>query len=148
MLLPGPALGIRFEIDKADSNAYGLECWKVFWRVVNPTKLAGSLLYEGDTAATLAGSENVFCIAVQKDDRAVLDEVRAKLEQSADFQRMAASASFVGEDELASEPLPEAGRIGIGGKLEGGLWSKSALDAVRGGGSVSLGESDHGENSS
>lgn len=54
-MLPNmPALGIRFDINKLESGAYGIAGWKVFWRAIDVEKLAGgSVLFEGDTAATL-----------------------------------------------------------------------------------------------
>lgn len=132
MVIPGfPALGVRFDIDKVDSGAYGFECWKVFWGAVDPATLSGSLLYEGDTAATLDGRENVYVIAVQKGDLGVLQQVRANLEQSLQFFEIAASPAFVDEGELSDEPLPQTGRIEAGGELVGESWAKSALDAVR-----------------
>jgi len=137
-----PGLGVRFDIGKVDSGTYGLECWRVFWGAIDPSQLAGSILYEGDTAATLGGSENVFCIAVRTADRAALQRARELLERSPEFQRVAAaSPEFIDEDRLAGEPLPEAGRITTRGELESTSWSKVGLDAVRGGGAPPSDES-------
>lgn len=132
MVIPGfPALGVRFDIGRIDSGAYGFECWKVFWGAVDPAALSGALLYEGDTAATLQGQENVFLIAVQMGDLGALQQARANLEESWDFFGIAASPKFVDENELAGEPLVQSGRIEAGGELVGESWAKSALDAVR-----------------
>lgn len=125
-----PALGIRFDIEKAGGGAYGFECWKVFWRAVDPASLRVALLFEGDTAATLGGSENVFCIVVQADDD-VLRDVRTALEQSDEYQRMTASPMFVEGDAVLGEPLPPAGRLDGMGNLTEGMWSEAGLKAVR-----------------
>jgi uncharacterized RDD family membrane protein YckC len=131
-MLPGvPAMGIQFDIGKAGDGAYGFECWKVFWRSVEPQRLAGGILYEGDTNATLYGRANVFCIAVQCRDRRTLDAVRASLEGSADYQRVAATPRFLSDAEVMREPLPVAARIDGAGNLADGYWAKAGLDAVR-----------------
>ena len=139
-MIPGfPALGLRFDIGKVGEGggAYGFEAWKVFWHAVDPTRLGTALLYEGDTAATLSGTENVFCIAVQADE-GVLREVRTTLERSDEFRRAAASPAFVEGGELISEPLPGAGKVDTAGNLFDASWGESALKAVRAeGGAVS-----------
>jgi hypothetical protein len=53
------AVGVRFDINRIDSGSYGIECWKIFWQAVDPAALNGSVLYEGDTAASMAGRESV-----------------------------------------------------------------------------------------
>jgi hypothetical protein len=132
-MIPGfPALGVRFDIGNVGEGggAYGFEAWKVFWHAVDPTRLGTALLYEGDTAATLSGSENVFCIAVQADE-GVLREVRTTLERSDEFRRAAASPAFVEGRELISEPLPGAGKVDAAGNLFDASWGEAALKAVR-----------------
>ena len=127
-----PALGIRFDIDKVESGSYGIECWKMFWRAVDVQRLVGALLFEGDTAATLNGRENVYCIAVQSFNRAVLSEIQAALEQSAEFQKVAASPKFIEDHRVAVEPLPQAGQVDSAGNLVGQAFnSRIALGAVR-----------------
>ncbi len=69
MLPQLPGLGIRFDIGKIESAGYGLECWKVIWRAVEPEKVGITHWFEGDSAATLEGRENVYCIAVQSWER-------------------------------------------------------------------------------
>ena len=76
-----PTLGVRFDIDKIDSIAYGFACWRVFWRAIDPEGMAGVQLYEGDTAATLAGEERVYCIGIQSAGRSTLVAIRAALER-------------------------------------------------------------------
>lgn len=126
-----PTLGIRFDIGKIESADYGTECWKAFWRAVDIQKLAGSVLFEGDTLATLHGRENVYCIAVQSGDRTSLDHVRAALEQDTGFQKLAAAPKLVEDSGVIGEPLPEAGRVDGTGNLVGGFNSRSALAVVQ-----------------
>lgn len=126
-----PALGIRFDIGKIESGAYGYECWKVFWRAVSIEKLSGALLFEGDTAATLNGREYVYCIAVQSINTTIFDEIQVALEQSTEFKRIAASPRFVKNNHVVGEPLPDAGRVDSAGNLVGKAYhSRSALGTV------------------
>lgn len=127
-----PALGIRFDIDKAGSGYYGYECWKVLWRAVDVEILSAASLFEGDTDATLRGRERVYCIAVQSIDSSIFDQIRTALEQSTEFQNIAASPKFVEHDQVVREPLLDAGRVDSGGNLVGeASTSRAALGAVR-----------------
>lgn len=132
MLLGMPSIGVRFDIDKVGGGYYGFACWKIFWRALEPQALAGGLLHEGDTAATLAGQERVFCLAVQCSDVAVIGRVKTALAASEEFQAVCASPMFVEGPPCARERLPEAGRIDLSGDLLGDTDApRSALGAVR-----------------
>ena len=131
MNITRPALGIRFDIDKVDSADYGTACWKVFWRAVDTARLAGATLYEGDSAATLGGRENVYCLAVQTVDGANLAAIRAALEADPGYLQVAAQPKFIEVAALAREPLPEAGQVDASGALSGGYNARYALEAVR-----------------
>jgi hypothetical protein len=126
------ALGLRFDIGKIASGYYGSDCWKVFWRAVMPEEIKGAFLFEGDTAATLSGSENVFCIAVQSRDSGLVAKVREMLANNEEFMRVCATPPFVEGGDCISEPLPEAGQIDDSANLVGRAGtSRSALGAVR-----------------
>jgi len=131
-MLEVKTVGVRFDIGRIESAAYGNECWKVFWQEVEPTELKTAVLYEGDTAATLGGRENVFCIAVQRRDPGLLARLRDALSQSEAFSRTAASPPFV-DGAQAWECLANAGRIEADGTLSGrdAFTARSALGTVR-----------------
>lgn len=131
MLANLSTLGIRFDIGKIDAATYGYEAWKIFWRVVDIENLPGCLLFEGDTMATLNGSENVFCIAVQSMYYPALQQIRAALEKDAAFNSVLASPPFVEDAEVVREPLVDSGRVDAFGRLVGGAWAQSALETVR-----------------
>ena len=132
MLLGMPSIGVRFDIDKVGGGYYGFACWKTFWRAIDPQSLAGGLLHEGDTAATLEGQERVFCLAIQSADAAVIARVKTALAASEEFQAVCASPMFVEGQSCTRERLPEAGRIDPAGDLLGVTdASRSALGAVR-----------------
>ena len=120
---PNLSLGIRFDIDKIKSQTsglygYGVESWKVFWQAIDSQKLKGIMLSEGDTRATLSGRENVYCIAVQANSD-TLNEIKTSLENSAEFQQVAAPTRFVEGGGLAGEPLMDAGQVDLTGNFVG-----------------------------
>ena len=122
-------LVIRFDISKFD-NSYGYKAWSVFWGAVDIRGLCnGTLFYEGDSAGTLRGLENIFCIAVQSASHSLIKEIRRKLETDKAFYEVAATVRFTEGLEAGAEPLVEAGRIVDGpGRLAGKAWnSRPAL---------------------
>ena len=127
-----PTIGVRFDIEKAGGGYYGATCWKILWQAINPEDIGVASLYEGDTAATLDGRENVFCIAVQTLDSGALAKIKAALTQSEAFKGVCASPMFVEGSSCATEPLPDAGRIDAEGNLVGDAGaSRSSLGAVK-----------------
>jgi len=127
-----PTIGVRFDIEKAGGGAYGFTCWKVFWQAINPEEIGVASLYEGDTAATLNGRENVFLIVIQTSGGSAIPRIKAALIRSEAFQRVCANPMFVEGSACEGEPLPNAGRLDAKGNLLGdaGL-SRSALGAVK-----------------
>ncbi len=129
-----PALQIRFDSGKVGSNTYGYECWKVFWRVIDVKQLRRALLFEGDTWATTHSShEAVYCIALQSPDPHVYSEIRAALEQSAEFQQVAAMPMFAEIGIAGVQVLLEgAGEVDEEGNLVGVACNgRMALGEVR-----------------
>lgn len=89
-------------------------------------------LYEGDTAATLNGQENVFCIAIQSQDSGTIAKIKSALSQSEAFKRVCAGPMFVEGASCETEPLVDVGRIDAGGNIVGDARSgRSALEAVK-----------------
>ncbi|MDD5542334.1 MAG: hypothetical protein PHX83_04100 [Acidobacteriia bacterium] len=132
MLAFMPTLGIRFDIGKVNSAAYGIACWRIFWEAIDPRNLPATLLFEGDTKGTLNGQENVFCIALQSMDRSAVESVRTALEHHDGFQKVAAWPPFGEDMAVVNEPLPDAGRIDAFGELVGTATnSRPALEAAK-----------------
>ena len=127
-----PALGVRFDIGKIESSAYGYECWKALWSAVAPRDLRGSLLFEGDTAATISGTENVFCIVVQNMDPAVLQKLKLSVAGATKAARIAATPMFVEEEDVIGEPLVDVGSVDHAGNLVGRTcFYRDALKATK-----------------
>lgn len=124
-----PVLGIRFDTDRLHSENYRLSAWRVVWDAVGPTALGPARLLSGDTAASLAHTEHVFCIAVQARQEA-LEALWAALRASPEFQSAAASPPFLDGAATQAEPLAEAGWVGTHGEVLG-AWPAAGLNAVR-----------------
>ncbi|MBE0564774.1 MAG: hypothetical protein IH621_02375 [Krumholzibacteria bacterium] len=126
-------LGVRFDMKALDPVRYGGNAWRVFWEAVGPEGLPhGTELWEGDTAATLSGDEQVYCIAIGSADASLLSGVRGVLEASRGFRAVAAEPAFTGSAELAAEPLVRTGRFEhgqIGG--EGAINARGELAELR-----------------
>jgi hypothetical protein len=125
-------IGVRFDIGKINSGGYGVECWKVFWKAIDPKILSGSQLLEGDTNGTPA-LENVYCLAVKWPlGGGRVEEVRKALEASAEYQRVAAEPKFITPAQVNKEPLVDGGQVDRSGRLIGGEYcALPALNEIR-----------------
>lgn len=129
-----PALGIRFDIAKVDSidnsEGYGIESWKHFWRIINIKTLNSVFLFEGDTDAT-PDRENVFCIAIQSVNQSLLSEIKNNFYVNNDFHKVSAVPKFVEGNLVIREPLPDAGKVDSNGNFTPqGYNSKAALEKI------------------
>ena len=131
MISAMPTLGMRFDVNRIDSGSYGIACWTIFWQAVDPVTLNGSVLYEGDTTASMTGRENVFCIAVQHEEESVLRAVKSALTNDPKFTAVCAPPRFVEGAECAREPLVMAGKVSGGEIIGDACNSRPALEAVR-----------------
>ncbi len=126
-------LGILFDIHKLDEVLYGDAAWDIFWRILGPEGLAdGVRLYEGDTAATLGGTEAVYCLAVESEDRDLLDSIRTRLAADEGYRAVAAGQRFLDTDAVDGEPLPLMGHFEMGQIVgEHAVNPRSALAKLR-----------------
>jgi hypothetical protein len=132
MLLGMPAIGVRFDLNRVASGNPELACWKIFWRAIDPESLVDANLYEGSSAATLAGEENVCCLAIQGANSGIIDRVRTALAASGEFKAVCASPMFVEGQLCVRERLPDAGKVDAYGDIIGrGRACHLALAAVQ-----------------
>jgi hypothetical protein len=124
-------LGIRFDIGRIIGGNYGIEAWKIFWRVVDIKSLkGGALLFSGDTSNT-PSSENIYCIAIQTSDPLLLQQIRLKFEACEEYIRVAAYSPFIMDFQVLKEPLMDAGYVDPFGNLECGSYnSQLSLEMV------------------
>lgn len=110
------AIGVLFDIDELDSGLYGYAAYKIFFSAVDTRKLAGCVLSDGDTNATLRGGANQYCIAVQGSASAVA-AVKEALAKSNAKGLLPGSQRFMGDPEIHSEPLVQATFVSQTGDL-------------------------------
>jgi hypothetical protein len=136
-----PALGIRFDVALLNESSYGVASWRIFWKAIDPHEIRGSELYEGDTGASIAGRENVFCIAIQNRNAGILGLIKARLSNDPAFNAVCAPPRFVSDTTCVSEPLVRAGAINERGELVGDAWNCRPAMASAGNGEGSRVES-------
>lgn len=132
MLAELPTLIVRFDINKISSAAYGFYCWKTLCKAVDVGKLRSVLLFDGDSARTLNGHENVFCIAFQTLFPEQLQDIQSKLSSHPEFLGVSSAPPFFEGPQAHQEPLVSSGRIDAAGRLsEDADIVKEALAAIK-----------------
>ncbi|MEW6241252.1 MAG: hypothetical protein AB1564_10640 [Chloroflexota bacterium] len=112
-----PAIGILFDIDELDSGLYGHAAYKIFFAAIDTRLLAGCVLSDGDTNATLMGRANQYCIAVNAPDHAAISAVKDALSKSTEKGLLPVSSRFMDDALVMHEPLVQATFIGSHGEL-------------------------------
>lgn len=112
-----PAIGILFDIDELDSGLYGHAAYKVFFSAIDTHLLAGCVLSDGDTNATLTGRANQYCIAVNAPDHVAISAVKDALSKSNEKGLLPVSSRFMDDALVRREPLVQATFIGSSGEL-------------------------------
>lgn len=103
-------IGILFDID-ALGTLYGQAAYKILFESLDPQRLRGCLLYDGDTNATLSGRASQYCIAVQATDRRQIEYVRASLGGRTDQGLLDPHLRFIDGRITRDEPLVLAGGV-------------------------------------
>lgn len=117
---PGTLL-VRFEIDKLGGGAYGYESGKLIGEAVPAELLEGMIISDGDSAATLRGSEYVCIVGIATlTKRGVLkDEIEPRIRASEAIRAAAASPlTQLSSGTTISEPLVVDGVV-RNGRIEG-----------------------------
>jgi hypothetical protein len=128
---PFPGIGIVFNIDDLNSGSYGYRAWQIFMRNVRPTELGGCLLVEGDTALTLDGRANEFCIGVYG-LRLDLRTLRERFELLNERGLAAMPRRIMEKTALDVQPLPDRGRVDAFGRLVTDVWMRMDHDLCKG----------------
>ena len=122
MHFPFPGIGVVFSIEGLGGGYYDYRAWKLFMKHMSPRQLGSCALVEGDTAATLYGPANEFCIGIYglKLDRTLVRKVFEPLDDPgfAPFHRR-----FIEKLALDDQPLPLRGNIDALGRLVTDEWT-------------------------
>jgi len=130
MGLPFPGIGVVFDIDDLGGGFYGYEAWKIFMKHLDPSKLTGSTLLEGDTMETLSGGANEFCIAVY--GGMDVDYVRSAFADLTEEGLAPPDRRFIEKPQLDAEPLPDRGRVDGEGFFVTESWTRVDHDLCKG----------------
>ena len=112
-----PKIGILFDIDELEDSMYGHAAYKVLFEAIDTRQLAGCSLSDGDTNATLRGSANQYCIAVESPDASKIVIVKNALGGSTAKGLLPLSSRFLEDSLVRQEPLVLAARIDSAGEL-------------------------------
>ncbi|MGH7595044.1 MAG: hypothetical protein ACREOI_01780 [bacterium] len=110
-------LGILFNIDDLVEPDYETQAWKIFMTTCDPTQLGGSNLYEGVTSETLTSHEGTFCIALQTQDRHVIQYVKSAFMHNEVRGLMPKEQRFIERGVTLRYPLSIRGQIDANGQF-------------------------------
>lgn len=130
MGLPFPGIGIVFSIDDLGGGFYGHRAWQIFMRNVDRRLLSGAILLEGDTALTLDGQRNEFCIGVyglRVDVAGIRDTFEAADEPG--LARM--PRRIMEKSALDLQPLVNRARIDSVGRFVTAEWTRIDHDLCK-----------------
>ena len=119
-------IGILFDIDALGGGLYGREAYRIIFNRLDPQQIRGSLVYDGDTNATLTGYARLYCIAVQVTDPLKLDYIRGALGDCTDKGLLDPHLRFIEGKITSHEPLVLAGGID-----QSGVFGVQADDMVQ-----------------
>ena len=123
MRSPFPGIGIVFDIDELGDSHYGYSAWKLFTKHLDPRRLGVCILVEGDTAATLRGRANEFCIGIYGSDLAI-DYVRRTFEDLNEPGLAAFHRRFIEKISLDYQPMVIYGQIDALNRLVQDDWNR------------------------
>jgi len=114
-----PMLGILFDIDDLGEALYGYAAYQILFHAIDTLELAGCSISDGDTAATLAGHANHYCIAIASPDPSKLVRLKSVLTTCDAKGLLPPKSRFLEDEDVAREPLVLAGSFTSNGELVG-----------------------------
>lgn len=121
-------IGVLFDIDALGGGFYGYEAWKIFMRHCKGENLAGTTLFEGDTAETLRGQANHFCIAIFALVQSKVAYVKEVMSRATDKGLLPLGERFI-EGRVTRmtgghQPLPQRARVDAFGRFVTDKWTR------------------------
>ena len=108
------AIGILFDID-ALGTLYGEAAYRIVFSCLDPRRVTQSVIHDGDTYATLAGSDRIYCIAFQVSRKRQIDYIRDAFADRTDRGLRPAHCRFIEGRITKHEPLVPAGAVNPAG---------------------------------
>lgn len=125
-----PGVGIVFDIETLGGGFYGAKAWRIVMKHLQPSRLTGCVLKEGDTNAALSRRNNEFCIAMYGTglDVNYVKGIFADLDEKGLAPK---SRRFIEKPQLDSEPLVLTGTIDTSGRLIQDSWTRVTHDLCK-----------------
>lgn len=126
-------IGILFDIEALGGGLYGYAAYKALFETIDTRLIPSSTFADGDTAASITGSDNHYCIAVTCDDPDGIAHVRDSVARARAKGLLPAVVRFIDGDAVAREPLVPAAAIDAAGMLVSAKprWIREAWETAR-----------------
>lgn len=110
-------IGVLFDIDELGGGMYGWKAYRILFASLDPQRLRGCSLHDGDVNATIAGLAQLYCIVVRSSDPRAIHHVRQAMSSRADAGLLPADLRLVDGEITRVEPLVPAGAVDRAGRL-------------------------------
>ncbi|MCG3118421.1 MAG: hypothetical protein ALAOOOJD_00621 [bacterium] len=110
-------IGILFTTDDLKEADYQQRAWQIFMMTCDPLRLPDSTLYDGEISETGMSHEEAFCIAVQTQDRHLMQYLKKVFMFSDAPGLMSREHRFIERGVTLRYPLSLRGRIDTSGQF-------------------------------
>jgi hypothetical protein len=110
-------IGVVFDIDELGGGFYRYTALRVLFESLDPTRLGGCTVLDGDTSETLAGQARTYLIAFQAVDPEQAAYIRDTLARSDNEGLLPETRRFLEGAAVTRHPLVLTGRIDGEGRL-------------------------------
>lgn len=110
-------IGVLFDIDELGGGFYRYAALRVLFECLDPQRLAGCTVLDGDTSETLAGRARTYCVAFQASDAEQAAYLRDALGRSEEKGLLPQTRRFLDGAAVDHHPLVLTGRVDSIGRL-------------------------------
>lgn len=118
-------LGVLFKTDNLSEEDYQRRAWQTFMMTCHAQQLAGSTIYSGEIQTTNLIPEETFCIAIQTQDRRVIEYIKTVFMLGETPGLMSIEQRFIERGVTLRYPLSIRGRIDTNGQFHS--WQESSV---------------------
>lgn len=118
-------LGVLFKTDNLSEEDYQRRAWQTFMMTCHAQQLAGSTIYAGEIQTTNLIPEETFCIAIQTQDRRVIEYIKTVFMLGETPGLMSIEQRFIERGVTLRYPLSIRGRIDTNGQFHS--WQESSV---------------------
>ncbi len=118
-------LGVLFKTDNLSEEDYQRRAWQTFMMTCHAQQLAGSTIYAGEIQTTDLIPKETFCIAIQTQDRRVIEYIKTVFMLGETPGLMSIEQRFIERGVTLRYPLSIRGRIDTNGQFHS--WQESSV---------------------